>query len=113
MDDTNGKIIQFDPREFPTFASLSSDITASKKDTLQQAKKTATDHFMLTCWILAFVMAAITIADFTLELDGVKLISSTRLTLIGIVVALVIIPFAQKLKILGIEYERWNKPRES
>ena len=38
--------------------------------------------------------------------SGFVTISATQLALIGVAIALVIIPFSRKLKILGVEFER-------
>jgi len=67
----------------------------------QEIKKTA-DWFKVVCWICAVVVVALAICDNIVLFT----ISSTQLALIGVAVALALIPFSRKLKVLGIEFER-------
>lgn len=66
-----------------------------------EIKKT-TDWFKITCWVCATILAILAF------LDGIKYISisNTQLVLFGAIIALVIMPFSRKLKILGVEFER-------
>ena len=68
----------------------------------QEIKKT-TDWFKIICWICAGIAAALAICNNV----GVLAISTTQLALIGVAIALVIISFSRKLKILGVEFERF------
>lgn len=68
----------------------------------QEIKKT-TDRFKIICWICAGIAAALAICDNV----GIFTISTTQLALIGVAIALVIIPYSRKLKILGVEFERF------
>ncbi len=96
------------PRElFPTFNSLAADVLAGRKANLESSREQTRDHFQIVCWILAVVVLALAIADFVCDQKAIELIDATRLTLLGIVVALIVIPFAQKFKVMGIEYERF------
>lgn len=105
--------VQVFPKElFPTFRSLASDAVASRKEKVEESRETTKDFLQWACWILAVLTVILGVADFFFERTGVELISGTRLTLFGVAIALVIIPFAQKLKILGVEYERLSRPSD-
>lgn len=75
-----------------------------KVTTIKKEKK-AIDVFSLVCWLLSFLIATF----FSLiKLFNVS-INATDLTLLGSIVLLIIIPFANKIKFLGIEFERLEK----
>lgn len=67
------------------------------------------NFFLAICWILAIIVTILLYFDFTGDID----ISTQRLTLIGIIIALFLIPFASKLKILGFEFERFIEKRQN
>lgn len=71
------------------------------KETSSEIKRT-TDWFKIACWVFAAISIALAI------LDNLKYItiSSTQLALFGVAIALVIMPFSKKLKVLGVEFER-------
>jgi len=105
--DADGKVNRLPIDLFPTFKSLSSSIVAGKRAKFEKSREETKDHFQSACWGLSgFVLIAL-IADFILDRFSIELLDTTRLTLLGIVVALVVIPFAQKFKVLGLEYERF------
>ena len=70
----------------------------------QTAAKRATvfNWFQFVCWIMALIVAVLLILNFLNKLE----INPEQLALIGVIVALIIIPFASELKILGIEFKR-------
>jgi len=63
------------------------------------------DWFWFACWFLAVVLIVLSVLDFAKVLT----LSASQLTLMGACIALILIPFASKLKILGIEFERLQK----
>lgn len=71
------------------------------KKTSSEIKRT-TDWFKITCWICAIISIILAI------LDNLKYItiSNIQLALFGVAIALIIMPFSKKLKILGVEFER-------
>ncbi len=98
----------------PTYHSLLSDVVATRKAQIETSREQTKDHFRIACWILAAVVFILTIVDFICDLNAIEVMNATRLTLLGISVALIVIPYAQKLKILGIEYERYvQKSKDS
>ena len=75
-----------------------------KVNTIKKKKK-AIDVFSLVCWILSFLITAFLILIKFLKIS----INATDLTLLGSIVLLIIIPFANKIKFLGLEFERLEK----
>jgi len=71
-------------------------------------KKVALDMFLVACWISAFVTGIFFIVDLLTNFH----LTQHQLALLGATVALVLIPFASKLKILGVEFERLKKETE-
>jgi hypothetical protein len=58
--------------------------------------------------------AALAGADFYFkEFRHITLLTPERLTLIGLAIALVVIPYAAKLKAFGLEYERLQTPHKN
>lgn len=98
------EIVDF--RLFPAFSALSSNQTAEKKQNLKQEKEQISNAFDLISHITAFALVVLLIADFLCSLKGITLLTAERLALLGGAVVMVVIPFAQKFKGLGIEWER-------
>jgi hypothetical protein len=71
---------------------------------IQKQKKNTFDNFKLVCWILSLIIVCIEILIKTKLLS----VDVSDLALIGVAIALVLMPFASKLKILGIEFERFS-----
>lgn len=68
----------------------------------EKRKSSTFNVFALLCWVMAALTTTLLILDFSNLLE----INTQRLALMGIVIALVIVPFASKLNILGLEFER-------
>lgn len=75
---------------------------AEEVENVKNKKENVVDNFKVTCWILAFIALIIGILV-KLKIFG---LDTTDLIIISIVIALILVPFASKLKILGIEFER-------
>ncbi len=75
---------------------------AEEAKVLKTEKKRTIDTFAITCWITAGIMLIIGI----LSKFNIIVLNATDLTILGVIIALVLIPFASKLKILGVEFER-------
>jgi hypothetical protein len=105
--DRDDSVQQLAKELFPSYPSLASNSVATKKEQIETDTKETKDHFQMACWILAGIVLILAIADFFCDQKAIELVDATRLTLLGIGVALVVIPFAQKFKILGVEYERY------
>lgn len=70
-------------------------------------KKGVIDKFQWVAWALAFLITALLVSK---KMFGFSL-DATDLTLIGGVIGLIMIPFAGKIKFIGIEFERLNKAK--
>lgn len=109
----DGGLIPTDFSLFPTFLALTAGDTAERKDELRTEKTRTTETFQTVSWVLASILFAITIADFICAQYAVVLVTTERMALLGAVVALIVIPYAQKFKGLGIEWEKATKNNQS
>ncbi len=75
---------------------------ASTQATQRVERRSTVKLFMAVCWILAAILVVVLVLD----LVGTIELTPARLSLIGAIAGLVIIPFAGKLKVLGLEFER-------
>jgi len=91
---------------FPTFSALSAEETIERKSELRSEKNRISESFKYVSWISAFIIFTIIVADFICAQYDIKLLTTERMALLGAVVALVVMPFAQKFKGLGIEWEK-------
>ncbi|MCK5594869.1 hypothetical protein KAI19_01675 [bacterium] len=84
-------------------------ISNIKRDLLivvkERKRESAFNFFKAICWILSFLLFVVLLLD----IQDIVSITPERLALIGGIVALIIIPFAKRLKILGMEFERLIK----
>jgi hypothetical protein len=103
--ESDGKLKEYPIDTFPTFNALSSNETAARKDDVSEKEEKANKRFKILCFFIAFAILLIIASDIFCEAKSYKLLTSERLTLLGIIVALIVIPFAAKIKFLGIEYE--------
>lgn len=71
----------------------------------ERKRENAFNLFKVICWILAVLLFVVLL----LNIWDIVSISLERLALIGGIVALIIIPFAERLKILGVEFEKLRK----
>jgi hypothetical protein len=67
----------------------------------------AIDTFQLTCILLSLTVIVI----FGLDVAGVVQLTVKQFALAGVAGALLVLPFAAKLKMLGVEFER-HVPKE-
>ena len=107
--DIDGGLIPTDFALFPTFPALAAEDTAERKSGLRTEKVEAVESFQKVSWVLAFIVFTIVVADFICAQNEIVLLTTERMALIGAVVALIVIPFAQKFKGLGIEWEKATK----
>jgi hypothetical protein len=68
-------------------------------------RKDAQEKIEIICWISAVVIGIILFLNFTHYIE----ITYVQLTLLGAIIALILIPFASKIKIFNIEFERREK----
>lgn len=95
--------------EFPSYDALVSIDKSNKKSARTVAVRNTFDTFKLTCIFLSFLAAIV----FGLDVFKVIELSIKQLTLAGISGALLILPFAAKFKMLGIEFERHDQDKTS
>jgi hypothetical protein len=104
-----GQLIQSDFALFPTFPALTADESAERKTSIRKNKNEAIESFQKVSWVLAGLLLVVVAADFICQQYQIKLLTTERMALLGASVALVVIPFAQKFKGLGIEWEKAKK----
>jgi hypothetical protein len=107
--DIDGGLIPTDFALFPTFRALTAEDAADRKNGLRTEKVDAVESFQKVSWLLAFIVFSIVVADFFCVQNEIVLLTTERMALIGAVVALIVFPFAQKFKGLGIEWEKATK----
>lgn len=96
---------EVDP-SFVRASSLASAKSAEKKEVLAQKKKRTVDGFFVVCYFTAAGALLVAVADFVLEQRGITVLTAERLTLLAAAAGLVIVPYLQKFKALGVEIER-------
>jgi hypothetical protein len=89
------------------FKAIRTSVLSEKAKDAEDKKKAEIDNFLKVSWLLAFLVLVLLIikklVNFTLD--------TVDMALIGSVLALILIPFASKIKFLGIEFERINKAK--
>ena len=95
------------PSSFLLPDSLLAASLSEKKGSLVVEKRKSVDHFKLLCFVAAFVSFCIAIADFICSQHGITILTTERLALLGVAVILLVIPYLQTFKALGIEIERF------
>lgn len=85
-------------------SGLNQTIEVKKKEQKKQV-----DSFNAISLILAAFVLALLIADLT----GAVIITATRLILLAIIIGLILIPWASKIKFAGIEFERLIKEKRA
>lgn len=95
--------------KIPDYSLLKS--TKIRKESIEKEKqrKRTFNWFQLVCFIIALALAGLLYLD---HIEKWKL-NTERLVLIGIVIGLVVVPFASKLKVLGLEFERFQSKEEN
>jgi len=87
---------------FANYESVTASVITNTKERIKQTKEKNVDRFKVICLILAFI----TFVLLVLSICNVFELSANEMALLGATVALIIIPYAAKLKILGVEFER-------
>jgi hypothetical protein len=108
-----GDLIKSDFALFPTFSGLTAEESAGRKTDLRKEKSETVENFQKISWSLACILLLVVIADFVCAQFDIELLTTERMALLGASVALVVIPFAQKFKGLGIEWEKSTKVDKS
>jgi len=92
-------------RRIPDFSIFKNSNIRKSIEQAETKKERVVDDFRLVCWVLAIIVIALLVGDF----KGLIKITPERLSLIFLIAILFVIPFASKLKFLGLEYERLKK----
>lgn len=105
----HGEPKQVPSSSFLQFESLSSARIAEKKEMLAEEKKETTDQFLVVCFAAAAFAVTVAAGDFICSRYGITLLTTERMALVGAAIALVVVPYVQKFKGLGIEIDRAAK----
>jgi hypothetical protein len=105
----DGQPKQVPSTSFLQFESLASARIAEKKEMLAEEKKETTDQFLVVCFVAAAFAVALAVADFICSRYDIKLLTTERMALVGTAIALVVIPYSQKIKGFGFEFDRAAK----
>lgn len=89
----------------PDYSVLKSSKVRKEILETERQRKSTLDWFQVVCWILAIALAVL----LGFEFSGRVKLTPERLVLIGAIIGLIIVPVASKLKILGVEFERYKK----
>jgi hypothetical protein len=111
---SDGTLTEVPSVDFPSYETLRAATSASSKTSVRAGLEETTDRFRHVAWSVAAASVLLVAADVYLkEVRKVTLLTAERLTLIGLAAALVLIPYAAKLKAFGLEFERASpvKPR--
>ncbi len=100
------RLEKIDAKLLPTFQALVANKVASTKKQIQDEKILVTASFETISQISAGILVVLVIADFICDLYGIEVLTAERLSLIGGAVALLVIPHANRIKGLGLEWER-------
>lgn len=70
--------------------------------TLIQKLAKVVDTFQILCWSIALIAMILLISD----INQILTLTPQRLTLMGVIIALILLPYLRKIKVLGVEIER-------
>lgn len=90
--------------QFPTFTNFKTSILSKELSKTEKSRTNTLKYFKGVCWVLASILIILIVLDFH---DTIN-ITVERLAIIGLIVGLIIIPFASKLKVIGLEFERYK-----
>lgn len=92
----------------PDYALLKNSRLTEELTKISKEQEHTIDDFTKVSWILAFLVFISLIAD----IISIFKIDVQRLALIGVIIGLIILPYANKLKILGFEFERLTQSKK-
>lgn len=95
--------------DLPTFDGLVASRIASSRDEVSKKRSRATNEFAWWCRGLGVGALLLVLADALLQTyAGWQLLTPARLALLGAGAVLFVLPYAAKLKALGVEWERYQ-----
>lgn len=112
-EDNKTRILQVDEdtqdyteiQKLPKFETLVVGDKAQSKIEAKQKSKNTIDSFKLICQILAIV----TFVVLLLDIFSIFKFSTQQLSLLGVLIGLIVMPYAAKFKLLGMEFERYKQ----
>lgn len=102
LGEEDGKDVLKPIQTIPQFKNLKNNFLSKAVTKNEREKQDTFNWFKFICWLLALLIALLLFFD----LKGCLSITPERLGIIAIIIGLVIVPFARKLSILGLEFER-------
>lgn len=108
LTEENGNVVLKLIPQFPSFSNFRNNFISKSITKTAQDKKRTFNWFWFICWILALIIATLLFLDFKKCIT----ITAERLGIIAIIVGLIIVPFARKLSILGLEFERLQEEKK-
>ncbi|MBN4063081.1 MAG: hypothetical protein COA82_07910 [Alkaliphilus sp.] len=83
-------------------------ILSGKARNAEKKKKSEVNRLSFASWLSALIIFNI----FILQIIKIIELDAISITLIGVIIGLVIIPFASKIKFFGIEFERYTREKK-
>jgi len=88
--------------KLPAYQLLKNSRLTEELSKISDEQEHTVDIFKKICWVLAVLVCLALVLDIL----NIFKIDVQRLGLIGVIIGLIILPYANKLKILGFEFER-------
>ena len=101
----DNKWVEIPRHEFPSFRALVARTIADEKTLITRERQVRFDVVKTACYISAVLLFIL----FFLSVFNVFTASNIQLGMLGGVIALVVLPNAARLKVLGFEFERLKK----
>lgn len=103
-------VATFSAESIPTFTTLRSSKRNFKiAETREEINRISDKYYFVVCGICAFSLILVLYGNLFKKLS----VSSQDLVLIGATMALILLPFASKIKFLGLEFERLTKEEKA
>ncbi|GEM_PF-6540119 len=96
--DTGEFLGEISLQSVPEYSSLKMQKLIAKK----KEKDQALAGFKRLCWIMALVLVGVLLVDVFV----VSMVTGPRLSLVGMIVGLFLAPYVNRLRVLGMEFER-------
>jgi hypothetical protein len=96
----------------PNFQALQVNNVAGKKAEIKTEQDKTIRNLRITGVSLSILLMVVTVFDFVLSLRNIQLLNTERITLLGAAIVLLLIPFFQKFKGLGLEWEIATRENE-
>lgn len=93
---------------FPSYKLLKNSQLTKELSKISTEQEQTIDNFTKVSWALAFLVFLVLVADIL----NIFKIDIQSLALIGVIIGLIILPYANKLKILGFEFERLTQSKK-